>query len=148
MTDPDKRETVRAIEAQMWLLGRRIRRKISETAQEVAPGVGANGFALISVLEQRGPMRQQLLAEAIESDKGSMSRLVSELEEQGLVQRSPDPADGRAQLIGLTDLGRARMQELYDRRSERFARMMGDWTVEDLEGFRHYLTRYNDVWEN
>ena len=38
-----------------------------------------------------------------------MAGAVRELEQMGLVSRSPDPADGRRVLITLTDSGRARL---------------------------------------
>lgn len=40
----------------------------------------------------------------------SMSRLLSDMERDGLLQRTPHPADARAMLIHLTDAGRAMMQ--------------------------------------
>ncbi len=38
------------------------------------------------------------------------SRVVATLEQDGLVERHPDPADARACLLGLTDLGRDRLR--------------------------------------
>jgi DNA-binding MarR family transcriptional regulator len=46
-----------------------------------------------------------------------MSSTVAELEKQGLVTRSPDPADGRGVLIELTDAGSAAIVQSRHRRS-------------------------------
>src|SRR3712207_4980460 len=53
------------------------------------------GGTRITVLAKRAGMTYQ-----------AMGELVSELEERGLVARVPDPSDGRARLIQLTDDGR------------------------------------------
>jgi DNA-binding MarR family transcriptional regulator len=51
------------------------------------------------------------LAERAQVTKQTASLLVAALEEQGLVERVPDPADGRARLIRFTERGRAAAQE-------------------------------------
>lgn len=40
----------------------------------------------------------------------AMAQLVCELEERGIVKRVPDPSDGRARLVRLTDEGRRRVK--------------------------------------
>mgnify|MGYP002653774019 FL=1 len=40
-----------------------------------------------------------------------MTALIGSLERSGMVERRPDPADGRASLIAITDSGAAYMQE-------------------------------------
>lgn len=47
------------------------------------------------------------LAERAQVTKQTASALVAALERQGLVERIPDPTDGRAQLIRFTDDGQA-----------------------------------------
>ncbi len=47
------------------------------------------------------------LAERAQVTKQTASLLVAALEQQGLVERVPDPADGRARLIRFTPRGRA-----------------------------------------
>ncbi|CUR62505.1 Transcriptional regulator, MarR family [metagenome] len=51
------------------------------------------------------------LAERAQVTKQTASQLVVALEQQGLVERVPDPADGRARLIRFTERGRAAAQE-------------------------------------
>ena len=49
----------------------------------------------------------------------SMRVTVTYLEAQGLVERSPDPADARGVLVSLTDAGRQTVEDLRLRRSAR-----------------------------
>ena len=60
--------------------------------------------ALVSVAKH-GPLRLADLAQVELVSAPSITRLVAELEAQSLVSRTPDPADGRAWLIQVTDAG-------------------------------------------
>ena len=46
------------------------------------------------------------LAERVDSSKQAVLHIVNELETMGVVERVPDPQDGRAKLIRFTELGR------------------------------------------
>jgi DNA-binding MarR family transcriptional regulator len=61
----------------------------------VFPFVGPDG-ASVAELARRARMRKQSMAQAVE-----------QLEQLGYVERRPDPADGRARRVFLTDRGRA-----------------------------------------
>jgi len=71
---------------------------------------------------------------------------VTEVIGLGLAERVPDPADGRAQLVRLTELGRERTDALRRARRKRFQDRLGEWSQEDLEQLAEALTRYNSVW--
>ena len=48
----------------------------------------------------------------------SMSAVLAQLEQAGLIVRTPDPADGRRQLIELTPAGRERLEGARQARAE------------------------------
>jgi DNA-binding MarR family transcriptional regulator len=48
---------------------------------------------------------QQALVQASIRDKGQIARITKELEAQGLLRRSPDPQDGRSQILDVTSTG-------------------------------------------
>lgn len=60
------------------------------------------------------------LRERLDLDSGYLSRMLSRLAREGLVEVTPDPADQRRRVVRLTAAGRAARQELDDR-SEEFA---------------------------
>ena len=56
-------------------------------------------------------LRAVELCEQLLKSPGYVSRVIDSAEAAGLVERRPDPTDGRAQLVGLTDSGRSVLDE-------------------------------------
>ncbi len=71
------------------------------------------------------------LAEKAGITKQAMSELVTDLERLGYLQRSADPEDGRAKLIGFTDKGRAAVRTAM-KAFEQMDAAIGDRTVRSL----------------
>lgn len=65
----------------------------------------------LSVLDRTGPQRITTLAEIEAITQPAMTGLVQRLESIGLIARNPDPADGRASLIAITDDGHTTLAE-------------------------------------
>lgn len=64
---------------------------------------------ILSRLDRHGALTATVLAAHERISHQAVAGAVRELEEMGLVSRSPDPADGRRVLITLTDSGRTRL---------------------------------------
>ena len=89
-------------------------RAMDERVLTAMRAAGYDITAAQSRLAQRiddGGSRLTDLADRAQVTKQTASLLVAALEEQGLVERGPDPADGRARLIRFTERGRAASQE-------------------------------------
>ncbi|MGO1307864.1 MAG: MarR family winged helix-turn-helix transcriptional regulator, partial [Microbacterium gubbeenense] len=69
----------------------------------------------------------------------------SSLEGLGLVMRTPDPADRRAQLLEVTPEGRAKFEEIRDDPSERTLRdKLAQWNVHDVRRLATLLHALNE----
>ncbi len=90
---------VAAIVKGVLQLGRRLR------AARPADSVSLSALAILSTLYNRGPMPAARLAEAERLQPQSLTRLIRDLEGRGLIDRTPDPADGRTLLIRPTEAG-------------------------------------------
>ncbi|HEX4830819.1 MAG TPA: MarR family transcriptional regulator [Trebonia sp.] len=88
-------------------LSRRLRR------HEIA-GLTPTQLAALSTVERSGPLRLGDLAAAEGIAPSTLTRLVTALEESGLVTRRPDPSDARASTIAITDHGGQTMDRLRD----------------------------------
>src|SRR3954453_5781157 len=97
----DSAELDAAILALYWRISRRTPRELSRSAASV-----------LGTLRDLGPSRITELANAEGLMQPTMTTLVTRLERDGLVTRSPDPDDARAVLAGITDEGRERLKRM------------------------------------
>ncbi|HEX6246281.1 MAG TPA: MarR family winged helix-turn-helix transcriptional regulator [Nocardioidaceae bacterium] len=118
-------------------LGRRMRQRM--------PGEELD-FGRILLLKAllRGPLRLSALAAALELDASTVSRQVRHLEDQGLLERAPDPDDARASRIALSPEGRTRLEAGAERRRAFVSELLADWPHEDREHLRTLLNRLLD----
>lgn len=136
-------EATRALEHELGVVIRRVRRSIATQAQMVHPDLAAASFSLLRSLHDDGPRRSSELAEMFAIDKGAVSRQVSRLEALGLVERAPDPIDGRAHQLSLTAHGRDRLAEVTRRRREWYDERLSDWSSTEIAELARQLSRYN-----
>jgi DNA-binding MarR family transcriptional regulator len=85
------------------------------------------------------------VAERLEIDPSTASRLVGHAIDAGLVSRRPSPVDARRANLGLTDAG-VRVKQVADRfRLAYLGELMADWTPEERADFARLLTRFADA---
>ena len=66
--------------------------------------------AVLTRLHKDGPSSTSVLARAEAVSHQAIGAILAVLDERGFIQRSPDPTDGRRQLISLTDAGLAQAE--------------------------------------
>lgn len=86
------------------VVGRLVRRLRSSSAESLLTPTQRSALAR---LEDGGPATTADLARAEFVRPQSMRLTLGALEEQGLVERAPDPADGRKSVMSVTDAGLA-----------------------------------------
>ncbi len=136
-------DSLRALEHELGILVRRVRRVIGERARAVHPELQPASYLLLSSLGQSGPVRASTLVEQFDVDKGAISRQLQHLGELGLLDKKPDPDDARASLISLSEEAVARMAAVAEHRHKLLDERLGDWSAAELERFVGELTRYN-----
>ena len=118
-------------------------RPLTERAQEVHESLHPSTFLLLTHLADHGPLRASAIVGHFAMDKASVSRQVQHLLDLGLVDRTPDPEDGRATLLSVSDDGRRRLQDVAAHRRKLLDERLGDWGDEELADFAAVLARYN-----
>lgn len=98
-------------------------------------------YAVAATLDHTGPRRVCDLAEADGPDVSTVSRRVATLTERDLLRRSPDPDDGRAHRVDLTDLGREVLQAERRRRADLVAEALHGWSEADRADLTRLITR-------
>ncbi len=89
------------------------------------------GFALLVPLERDGEQRCSALAAAAGIDVSVASRQVATLERAGHLERRPDPRDGRASLLRLTEAGAAALAAGRALRNDWAASSPAGWVEDD-----------------
>ena len=82
--------------------------------------------AVLTRLWKEGDSSASALAGAERIRPQSMAAIVAALIERGLIERTPDPEDGRRQMISLTGAGRQRAESNRQVREEWLARAIHD----------------------
>jgi DNA-binding MarR family transcriptional regulator len=65
----------------------------------------------------------------------------------GLVDRAPDPVDGRAQVLTPSAEGAARLARIRDARRARWEDDLSDWPTDDIVALGDLLGRLNRIGE-
>ncbi|HEY0188257.1 MAG TPA: MarR family transcriptional regulator [Cellulomonas sp.] len=91
-----------------WLLRTTLRRLRRDVRDQLAPfELNPSQHRLLRTVARVGePQRQTALAAALDVVPRSVTSVVDDLEQAGLVERRPDPTDRRATLVALTEAGR------------------------------------------
>lgn len=132
-----------ALERELTVLLRRARANQGEMAREVHPDLETAAYGLLVRLDECGRQRATELAGYIGVGKATMSRQLRALEELGLVTREPDPADGRAWLVDLTEEGRSRVKRVRDARRARYAGRLAHWDSDEVIELARLLNQLN-----
>jgi DNA-binding MarR family transcriptional regulator len=110
-----------------FALGRLYRQLRKQSEEDLTP----TQASALYVIEQREPIPLGHLAAAENMAPPSVTRIVSSLEERGLVQRSAAPDDRRGVVASLTPRGRELIHQMRTRRNTYLARKLADLSPDD-----------------
>lgn len=110
--------------------------------------VDAGTFWLLKALSAHEWLRVTELAALANLDASTVSRHVAQLHRSGLIERSQDPADGRAQRVAISSAGRELLLEGLARRQAVLSRSLDGWDTSDIETLGELLTRLAGGIEN
>src|SRR3984885_4816453 len=111
----------------------RTARRLRQEAAAEATGLTPTSTAALSTIERHGPLTPSELALAERVRRPTVTRTLGCLEREGLVERTPDPADGRSSLVSVNGAGRERLRRLRGRKNAYLARRMRDMPAADVE---------------
>ena len=111
---PDAEKVAAAVQLSVGLLLRRLRQLKAEGELTLPES------AALARLDRGGPTTAGALARLEQISPQSMGATLAGLEDRGMVQRQPDPGDGRRIVLSVTETGQ---RILRDRRSARTRRL-------------------------
>lgn len=110
------------------------------------PAVSPVTFSVLIALS-RQPKRGADLACLMGLDQSTVSRRIASLCEHELVERIPDPDDGRAQLVRITPTGMAVVEAERQRRVRSITNALGDWSEDERTELVRLLAHLNTTLE-
>jgi DNA-binding MarR family transcriptional regulator len=96
-------------------------------------GLSPATTAALATISRSGPLTPSELAAIERVKRPTMTRTLACLEREGLVERTPDPADGRSSLVAVNGAGRERLARLRRRKSAYLARRLRRLDPEEVE---------------
>jgi DNA-binding MarR family transcriptional regulator len=114
-TDPEVRQAASAIRLSVGLLLRRMRQT------QVDGELTLPESAALARLDREGPTTASALAKQEQISPQSMGATLAGLESRGLIERRPDPQDGRRVVLSVTKAGKQRRRTRTDARTEQLA---------------------------
>jgi DNA-binding MarR family transcriptional regulator len=91
------------IAVELNLTGCRLKQFIASKLRQMDVPLTPEQFMLIDLLWNQGEMTQQQLADQMQKDKNSVTKLVDAIERKGFVVRQQNPHDRRANTLILTE---------------------------------------------
>jgi DNA-binding MarR family transcriptional regulator len=85
--------------------------------------------------------RAATLADRLNLDGSTVTRQVTALQHDGLVERHRDPNDGRGTVIEATDIGLKQVDAVQAARRALYDRVLYDWSPAERENLAATLTR-------
>ncbi|TWG12320.1 MarR family winged helix-turn-helix transcriptional regulator [Actinoplanes teichomyceticus] len=96
-------------------------------------------LAVLRRLADEGPGRVSDLARLTRASQPGMTQLIGRMERSGLVQRVPDPTDGRGVLVGVTGAGRQMLARTYAHYAETLDRLFERLQPDDSDAILRAL---------
>jgi DNA-binding MarR family transcriptional regulator len=116
--DPDVGQLAATLRVSIGLLLRRLR-QVQVDGEPSLP----ESSALVR-LDRGGPATSGELAKLEQISPQSMGATLAGLQARGLIERRPDPQDGRRVVLSITAAGRAVLQDKRNARTEHMARAL------------------------
>ncbi len=116
---PDADEVAAALHVSIGLLRWRLRQV------QVAGELSLPERSALARLDRGGPATPSALARLEQITPQGMGATLAGLEARGLVERRPDPGDGRRAVMSLTEAGQQALQDRRNARTEQLARGAG-----------------------
>lgn len=135
-------QTVQSVLHALMSVGRLIRQR--GQGETLDPGT----FWLLKTVSINDSMRVTDLASSANLDISTVSRHVAQLHRAGLIERTPDPDDRRAQRVRLSAAGQESLERAVVARTALLARSLEAWSQADLEELDRLVTRFVTDVEN
>lgn len=132
-----------SVERELAMMFRRARSMSMTAAAKVHEDLDSASYSLLLMVDDAGSLRGMDVAGRTGLDKSTVSRQIATLVELDLLERVPDPDDGRARLVQLSEAGRQRLTRARSEGREYMKEEFAQWSTRDLAELARLLAKFN-----
>lgn len=139
---PDEDLTSLGIVQRLIWIGRLAEELLERTA--TASGMRRRGdYEVLALLRRSEPslLTPLEVAQQLRTSQSGMTGKLDRLEAQGLIERVPDPSDRRAIRLGVTDAGRALIDNAFTMSMAMYEAMLSELTPAEAKSFEALLDK-------
>ncbi|MGW1718254.1 MarR family winged helix-turn-helix transcriptional regulator [Streptomyces sp. NPDC002156] len=140
--DERREKPVDLVEFETMLLGRYMH-LLSPKARGTEGRLDRSAYILLSRIQAEGPMSIGQLSAAFGLDASTLNRQTAAMLRAGIVERIPDPEGGIARKFAMTEEGERRLAADRTENRKGLAKVLADWTAEEVADFAAQLSRLN-----
>ena len=133
------------IETQMALLMRLGEATRRSTGGPAHRALDRAAYVILRQLEKDGPLNVSVLAAALNLDGSTVTRQVTALQTDGLIERRADPTDGRGTVIAATPLGLSQVDAVRQARKIVYGSVLKDYTDDEKQELADVLERFTEA---
>jgi DNA-binding MarR family transcriptional regulator len=139
MSDDELLGTIETQVALLMRLGEATRR-----STDVKPhrALDRAAYVILRRLQQDGPQNVSVLATALNLDGSTVTRQVTALQKDGLIERHPDPRDGRGTVIEATGLGLHQVDAVREARRALYGTVLHGYSEQERRDLAGTLERF------
>jgi len=137
---------VQANREEVRLLANAVTNLVEGAHRGMARTFDVTRIGLLRVAASGSPVRPSDVADALDVNPSTVTRYVRALEDEGHVEVSGDPGDGRSCLISATSAGRAELARFDETGLDVFSAVIRDWSAEDVRQFARLIDRLAGDW--
>ncbi len=119
--------------------------------QVLAPfGLSSGDYGVIAALRRAGPpyrLTPSKLYSRLQRSSGGMTKILKRLEERRIVERAPDPRDGRGSVVSLTGAGSDLHEQVFRAYLDATQDLLGPMSETELKDTDCVLMRLLELFE-
>ncbi|MBB3386914.1 MULTISPECIES: MarR family transcriptional regulator [unclassified Rhizobium] len=108
-----------------------------------ALGFNIGQLPVLYLLRNGAQMSQKDLAKFAKIEQPSMAQMLARMERDGLIRRTPDPADGRSSLVSLTEAAVAKLPAARQALEEGRDRVLSGFSADEVQTLVQLMRRLN-----
>jgi DNA-binding MarR family transcriptional regulator len=135
-------EVLGTIETQVALLMRLGEATRRSTDVKPHRALDRAAYVILRRLQQDGPQNVSALATALNLDGSTVTRQVTALQKDGLIERRRDPRDGRGTMIEATAVGLQQVDAVREARRSLYGTVLRDYSGEERRELAATLERF------